>query len=110
MQVTAADFHKRYRTKPYGWQELDIVAMLATLIKGNKIQALYGGAVVPTSDRKLVDYLRKKSEIDKTVIRKKVDATATQIKKAKDLASELFGIMDLKSDSDGLCGQVQALL
>lgn len=110
MQVTAADFHKRYHMKPYGWQELDIVAMIATLIKTNKIQAIYGGAVVPTSDRKLVDYLRKKSEIDKTVIRKKVDATVAQIKKAKDLASELFGIMDLKSDSDGLCGQIQTLL
>ena len=110
MQATAADFLKRYRVKPYGWQELDIVAMLATLIKTNKVQAIYGGAVVPVSDRKLVDYLRKKSEVDKTVIRKKVDPTDTQIKKAKEIASELFGIMDLKSDPDGLCGQIQSLL
>ena len=110
MQVTAADFHKRYHSKPYGWQELDIVAMLATLIKANKIQAMYGGAVVPVNDRKLVDYLRKKSEVDKTVVRKKIDPPAVLLKKAKDLASEFFGIMDLKSDSDGLCGQIQVLL
>lgn len=110
MQVTAADFHKRYHAKPYGWQELDIVAMIATLIKTNKVQAIYGGAVVLPSNRKLVDYIRKKSETDKTVIRKKIDATDKQIEDAKDLASELFGIMDLKSDSDGLCGQIQSLL
>ena len=110
MQVTASDFHKRYHAKPYGWQELDIAAMIAKLIKTNKAQAIYGGVVVPVNDRKLVDYLRKKTEIDKTIVRKKIDPPGELIQRAKDLASEFFGVMDLKSDSDGLCGQVQALL
>ncbi len=110
MQVTVADMHKKYRIAPYGWQELDIAALIATLIKQQKIQLVYGGAVVVTTDRKIVDYLRKRTEIDKAVIRRRIDPPEILKNKARTLASELFGIMDLKPDADGLCGQIQELL
>lgn len=108
--VTMADMHKRYQGAPYGWREIDIAALTAALMRRQKIQLLYGGAVLTAGDRKVLDCLRKRAETEKTVLRQKVSAPDILIKKARQLAAELFGAMDLHTDEDGLCGQLASLL
>ena len=108
--VTMADMHKRYQGAPYGWREIDIAALTAALMRRQKIQLLYGGAVLTAGDRKVLDCLRKRAETEKTVLRQKVSAPDILIKKARQLAAELFDAMDLHTDEDGLCGQLASLL
>ena len=110
MQITAGEMQKRYQAIPYGWREIDIAALLAALIRAQKLQVVSGGAVLPPTDRKIIDCLRKRSEVDKTLLRRRQEPGEELKRKARRLASELFGVMDLKTDADNLCGQIQALL
>ena len=110
MAVTMAHIQKRYQSAPYGWREIDIAALVATLIRGQKIQLIYNSAAMMPTDRKMVDCLRKRTELDKTVVRLRVSAGDGLLKKARELGSELFNTMDLKSDEENLCGQLTSLL
>ena len=110
IQVTVGEIQKRYQAAPYGWREIDIAALLAQLVHAQKLQLIYGGATLLPTERRTVDCLRKRSEVDKTVVRRKKEPGDELKKKAKKLAAELFGVMDLKSDADSMCGQIQTLL
>lgn len=108
--VTMMDLQRRYQAAPYGWREIDIAAMTASLMKAQRIQLVYGGAVLLPDDRKVIDCLRKRTEIEKTVIRQKVSAPDILVKKARQLGTEMFNTLDLYMDEENLCGQLAALL
>ena len=110
MQLTVGEIQKRYQAAPYGWRDIDIAALLATMIRAQKLQLIYGGSPLLPADRKTVDCLRKRSEVDKTIVRRRQEPGDELKRKARKLASELFGVLDLSADSDGLCGQIQALM
>lgn len=110
MQVTMADLQKRYQAAPYGWREIDIAAITAGMLRAHKIQLVYNGAPLMYTDRKIVDCLRKRTETEKTIVRQRVSPSEELLKKARKLAIELFGTMDIKSDEENLCGQIAALL
>ena len=110
MTITMAEIQKRYQSAPYGWREIDIAALTAALVRGQKIQLMYGGALLSPTDRKTVDCLRKRTETEKTVVRQKVSAPDILVKKARQLAGELLDLMDLPSDEENLCGKLIVLL
>ena len=110
MTITMAEIQKRYQSAPYGWREIDIAALTAALVRGQKIQLMYGGALLSPTDRKTVDCLRKRTETEKTVVRQKVSAPDILVKKARQLAGELLNLMDLPSDEENLCGKLIILL
>lgn len=110
MTVTMAEVQKRYQAVPYGWREIDIAALVAALVRGQRLQMIYGGAALLPGDRKIIDCLRKRSDTEKTVLRQKVSAPDVLVKKARQLAAELFGTIDMQTDESGLCGQLDALL
>ena len=110
MNVTMAELQKRYQAAPYGWREIDIAALVAALLRGQKVQLLYGGAVLAATDRRTVECLRRRGETEKTVVRQRISAPDVLVKKARQLAAELFGAMDLRTDEEGLCGQLETLL
>ena len=96
----------RYSTIPYGWREIDIAAMIAQLIVQQRISIRYGGAIVRRDDRKLVDYLRKKSEIDKAVIVRRRAPSEDLIRENIRFLRDYLGVMDIPPDEDGLIGFV----
>lgn len=110
MTVTMAEVQKRYQAAPYGWREIDIAALAARLLRAQKVQLLYGGTPLLPANRKTIDCLRKRTETEKTVIRQRVTAPDILMKKARQLATELFGDMNLHADEENLCGQLEALL
>lgn len=110
MTVTMAEMQKRYQAAPYGWREIDIAALVARLLRAQKIQLLYGGAPLLPTNRKTVDCLRKRMDTEKTVVRQKISAPDILVKKARQLAAELFGDMNLRTDEENLCGQIETLL
>ena len=96
------DVQSRYQSIPYGWKEIDIAAVVALLIRQQKVTIKYGGATIQPNDPKLPDMLRKKSEVGKTRISKRQVVTAIKMKAAKELLREYFDVMDVPEDEDGL--------
>ena len=100
--VSMGDVQRRYQAIPYGWREIDIAALVARLIVGQKIEIRYGGAVVGKDDRRLVDYLRKKSEIDKASVSRRIAPTEDDMRKAVKFLRDWLGQMSIAEDEDGL--------
>lgn len=102
LPTSMADVQKRYQAIPYGWREIDIAAVVALLIVGQKVTIKYAGSTVHPNNPKLPDMLRKKSEIGKTQISKRQVVSATRMKAVKDFLRDYFNLMDIPADEDGL--------
>ena len=102
LKTSMGDVQRRYQAIPYGWKEIDIAAMMARLIVQQKIQIQYGGAVVNRDERRLVDFLRKKSEIDKAIVVRRIAPSEDLMRKSIRFLREYLGAMDIPSDEDGL--------
>ena len=102
LPTSMADVQKRYQAIPYGWREIDIAAVVALLIVGQKVTIKYAGSTVQPNNPKLPDMLRKKSEIGKTQISKRQVVSATRMKAVKDFLRDYFNLMDVPADEDGL--------
>lgn len=100
--ISMGDVQRRYQAIPYGWKEIDIAALMARLIAQQKISIKYGGAVVAKDDRRLVDYLRKKSEVDKAVVARRIAPSEDLMRKSISFLRDYLGAMDIPSDEDGL--------
>ena len=102
LHFTMADIQSRYQNIPYGWSELDVAYVVAKLIFYQRVTIKHSGQTIQPSDYKLVDYLRKKSEISSTSISIREIISASKMKKVKDILKEYFDVMDIPSDEDGL--------
>jgi len=94
------DIHKRFSGIPYGWREIDIAALIAGMIADKKIAIKYAGNMILPSDKKLPDYLRKKSEIEKAMIENKPVTDPKLLKSVREFIKEYFEIMDVPTDAD----------
>ncbi len=102
LPTSMGDVQRRYGAIPYGWREIDIAAMIANLIAQQKISIRYGGVLISKEERRLVDYLRKKSEIDKASVTRRIAPSEDLIRKSVDFLREYLGAMDIPTDEDGL--------
>lgn len=102
LAVTMGDVQRRYSAIPYGWREIDIAALVARLISKQKVVIKYGGVIVDKTDRKMVDYLRKKNEIDRAVVTRKVSAPEELLRKSVNFLREYLSAMDIPGDEDNL--------
>lgn len=102
LPTSMADIQSRYRAIPYGWNEIDIAAVVARLIYDQKVTIKYAGSTIQPDNPKLPDMLRKKSEIGKTSISKRQMIAVTKMRAVKELLREYFDVMDVPDDEDGL--------
>lgn len=102
LPTSMADIQSRYSGIPYGWKEIDIAAVAARLIYEQKVTVKYAGATIQPDNAKLPDMLRKKSEIGKISISKRMMVSATKIKEVKEFLRDYFDLMDVPDDEDGL--------
>lgn len=102
LSTSMGDVQRRYSAIPYGWREIDIAALVARLISQQKISIKYGGAIVGKDERRLVDYLRKKSEIDKAVVTRRIAPSEDLMRKSVSFLRDYLGAMDIPSDEDGV--------
>lgn len=110
LPVTMADMQRRYQAVPYGWREMDVAALVAGLIRAQKLQLLFDGTAVAPGEARMIACLKKRADTEKSVLRRRVSASAQTIREARELAGELFGVMDVKREENELCGQLQTLL
>lgn len=106
LPTTMSDLQDRFQKKPYGWREIDIAAVVAMLIYDQKVTIKYGGATIQPSDQKLPDMLRKKSEIGKTSISKRMSPPIQKIREVRDFLRDFFDEMDVPEDEDGLIAHI----
>ena len=71
LPTSMGDIQRRFSSIPYGWREIDIAAVICSLISIQKAAIQYGGNMIQPTDRHLPDYLRRKTEIDKTIVKKR---------------------------------------
>lgn len=102
LSTSMGDVQRRYSAIPYGWREIDIAALVARLIAQQKISIRYGGAVVGKDDRKLVDFLRRKSEIDRAAVTRRIAPDEQLMRKSIRFLRDYLNIMDVPADEDGL--------
>ncbi len=102
LSTSMGDVQRRYGAIPYGWREIDIAALVARLISQQKLSIKYGGAIVGKDERRLVDYLRRKSEIDKAVVTRRIAPSEDLMRKSINFLRDYLGAMDIPSDEDGL--------
>jgi len=106
LPTSMGDIQRRFSSIPYGWREIDIAATIASLISVQKLELQYGGSVIQPSDKRIPDYLRRKSEIDKTIVKRRIAISDSLIKKSREFLKEYFNTMDLPSSEDGLISYV----
>ena len=102
LPTSMADIHARYANIPYGWKEIDIAAVVALLIYEQKVTVKYCGNTIQPDNSRLVDMLRRKTEIGKTQISKRVAISAMKMKQVKEFLREYFDVMDVPDDEDSL--------
>lgn len=108
--VSMGDVQRRYQAIPYGWREVDIAAIIARLIISQKIEIRYGGAAVGKDDKNLVGYLRKKSEIEKANVSRRIAPSEELMRKSITFLRNWLGQMGIPEDEDGLINFVKDTL
>ena len=106
LPTSMADIQTRYQAIPYGWKEIDIAAVVALLIHDQKVTIKYGGATIQPGDPKLPDMLRKRTEIGKTSISKRMVVSVQKIREVRDFLRDYFDEMDVPEDEDGLIAHI----
>lgn len=100
--TTMDDVQKRYQAKPYGWREIDIAAVVAMLIRQQKVTIKYSGATIQPDNPNSVDMLRKKTEIGRTTIFKRQTPSVQLIREVRKFLHDFFDEMDVPEDEGGL--------
>ena len=62
------------------------------------------------TDKGLTDYLRKKTEVEKLLIKKRVKVDEKLIRTAREIGKELFNNVNLSLDEDGLVRELLAMM
>ena len=108
LPTSMGDIQRRYSAIPYGWREIDIASVTAELIASQKLTLKYAGAVIQPTDKKMPDYLRRKTEIDKAIISFRVAPPTALIKKSREFLSEYFNctLGAVPDDEDGLIAYI----
>jgi hypothetical protein len=106
LPTSMGDIQKRFSGIPYGWREIDIAALVANLMNDAKVTIHYAGNQVRADDRRVVDYLRRRSEVEKTSVKRRVAIADYLMKNAREFLREYFGAMDIPTDEDSLIAYV----
>ena len=102
MPTSMGDIQNRYQGIPYGWREIDIAAVIAMLIRDQRVTVKYAGQVIKPDHKELVNYLRKKTEIGKTKIEKRRTVEAANLREVRAFLRELLDVMYVPEDEDSV--------
>lgn len=98
-----------YSKAPYGWEELDIAAIIIKLFKAQEIKIEYNSQYLTTNDKDVVSYLTKRDYLDRVLIKKRTKTPPKYINNVKELCKDLFNYSAVPSDEDGLMNRFKDL-
>jgi hypothetical protein len=96
---------ERFDKAPYGFIDLDIQWLIATLFKQGKVTFTINSqsvSLVGTDAAEIVRYITKREYIEKLLIEKREKATEMQIKSVKEIIKDLFGLTTVSDEDDAL--------
>lgn len=96
---------ERFDKAPYGFIELDIQWLIATLFKQGKVTFTINSqsvSLVGTDAAEIVRYITKREYIEKLLIEKREKATERQVKSVKEIIKDLFGLTTVSDEDDAL--------
>ena len=108
--VTVRELQDFYAGVPYGWRGLDVAGVVAQLVRGQRAELRYGGAVIAPTDRRARDCLMQRSEAAKTEVRLRVAVSASVLKKAREVLKDFADSATVPTDEDGLVAAVKRAL
>lgn len=91
-----------YSKAPYGWKELDIIGICLRLFKSQEIRLQLGVEYLNINDNNLINYITKKDNQDRLVVKKRIKTPIKYINNVKELAKEVFGHNAMPNDEDEL--------
>ena len=106
LPTSMGDIQRRFSGIPYGWREIDIAAAVVSLISIQRVTIQYSGNTIQPTDKHIPDYLRKKTDIDKTLVKKRVGIPQQIMNQSRVFLKDYFNVMDVPSDEDGLIAYV----
>ena len=108
--TTMEDVQKRFSEKPYGWREQDIAAVVAELLVQGRAKLRYAGAALDLGSPKAIDCLRKKSEVRKATIERRVFVSEATRLRAREAVMDFCHATDVPTSEDELTKQAHELL
>lgn len=111
-QVRVKILYDRFQDKPYGWKTLDIAAIIAQLLKEQRIRIRFHAEYLEPEENTntLVTIFTKSSEADKAIVIKRVKVDEALIRAAKRICKEVFNKTDLADDEDGLVKDIRTII
>lgn len=100
ISVSMFDVQSRYSQIPYGWKEIDIAGVVAELINKKKVVIKYAGETIQPDNSRLVDMLRKKSEIGKTSVAKRQSVSESNRKNTIAFLRDYYTAINVPADED----------
>lgn len=109
-QIRVKILHDKYGDKPYGWNMLDISALIAMLLKDQRIILRLNGENLEANNSGIINALTKSSEVDRVLVIKRVKVDPRLLKTAKNICKELWSKTDISDDEDGLAKDIIILI
>lgn len=111
-QVRVKVLYDHFGNQPFGWKTLDIAALIAELLKDQRIRIRYHAEYLePETDvNKLMTVFTKTNDADVAIITKRVKVDEALIRTARSICKEIFNKTDLPDDEDGLVSSIRELI
>ena len=100
LRTSTYDINERYSKVPYGWRNIDIAGVLATMVVDGNIVIKYAGEIKSVDHPKMVAFLRNKSADGNVIVDLKEMVDERKLKEARNFAKEYFNVMDVPSEED----------
>ncbi len=100
LRTSTYDINERYSKVPYGWRNIDIAGVLATMVVDGNIVIKYAGEIKSVDHPKMVAFLRNKSADGNVIVDLKEMVDERKLKDARNFAKEYFNVMDVPSEED----------
>lgn len=103
MKTSMKSIKDRFMKAPYGFVEDDVHWLVAKLFRRGDLAFYVNGSSVSTHNKEaeeLINYITKKSFVDKLMIEQKVRVSEKEMKITKDIMKELFGATGSSDDED----------
>ncbi len=99
-----------FSVKPYGWNELDILGIILTLLKDQKINLRYQGENLTSLTPNLVQIITKSSEQDRIIVSIRQEIDEKLLRSVKAIIKELWDKTNIPDDEDGLASYIRELI
>ncbi|HAT4128290.1 TPA: BREX system P-loop protein BrxC [Clostridium perfringens] len=101
-QIRVKSLINRFTAQPFGWDPMDVSAIVAKLLVDEKIKCKFNGEYLTVDEaRQTAEALTQSANVDRVIINKKVKIDERIINEVKNIVDELFGsVTDSRNEEE----------